>query len=91
MIQENKDRNPVAAGATERLREVAQHDPGEQGSKPASAAWHRPYELSPSMIQENKDRNRPRLSSAQSGRESPSMIQENKDRNQIRQFSWQPS
>ena len=32
MIQENKDRNPAVKDCVER-RLVAQHDPGEQGSK----------------------------------------------------------
>ena len=37
---------------------VAQHDPGEQGSKPDTRALSmRPAGESPSMIQENKDRN----------------------------------
>ena len=33
MIQENKDRNPYAAVAAVAIGAVAQHDPGEQGSK----------------------------------------------------------
>ena len=64
--------------AAERRRR--EHDPGEQGSKPNNRTrptW--PHRRSPSLIQENKDRN-----SAVGGATRhvpPSMIQENKDRN----------
>ena len=58
MIQENKDRNPGHRDSRRSGDEVAQHDPGEQGSKLVRdlKAIGYPFE-SPSMIQENKDRN----------------------------------
>ena len=59
MIQENKDRNPGFASRPGVWSRVAQHDPGEQGSKPDTRALSmRPAGESPSMIQENKDRNK---------------------------------